>query len=66
MDPEMVTIKVDTEEKPFPIQKELLMYQSKYFRAAFEGGFNEADDRTVTLEDVDEDLFRLFSNWLYK
>jgi len=62
----MVTIKVGKEGEPFPIHKELVIYQSKYFRAAFKGGFKEADDRTVTLEDVDEDILRLCFNWLYK
>jgi len=62
----MVTINVGKEGRPFPTHKELVIYQSKYFRAALEADFKEADHRTVTLEDVDEDIFRLFFNWLYK
>jgi len=66
MNPEMVTIKVGMEKQPFPIHKELLVYQSKHFRAAFEGGFKEAEDKIVTLTDVHEDDFRMFFHWLYK
>lgn len=48
-----------------PVYRALISAASPYFKAAFEGGFKEAEDRLLTLNDVSEQAFRLFLTWLH-
>jgi hypothetical protein len=49
----------------FVVHENLLIYYSKFFRAALTGNFIEAKDKTVRLEEVDPKVFELFIHWLY-
>lgn len=45
---------------------DLLCHVSTFFRAALEGGFEEAKEKRVTLTEEDPSAFKLFVLWLYK
>jgi len=64
---DIVTIRVGDAEAAtdLPVYRELLSAASPYFRAAFEGGFKEAEQRLITLDDVSKQTFRLFLTWLH-
>lgn len=53
------------EEKRFNIHKDLLIARSTYFKATFEGGFKEAKDGQLCLENVKVSTMQLFLDWLY-
>lgn len=59
----IVVIQVDDER--FNLHKDLLIACSPYFRAAFEGGFKEAKDSILTLEDIKALTMQNFMDWLY-
>lgn len=42
------------------VYTELLCAISPYFRKAFKGPFEEAQKRSISLDDVDEHTFRMF------
>ena len=48
------------EATSYVVRQELLTYHSRFFRATFKGGFKEAEDRKVRLEEVDKDTFEIF------
>jgi hypothetical protein len=52
-------------KKTFTIHKDLLVYYSDYFRAAFNGSFVESKKKTMRLADVDVGTFEDFHTWLY-
>jgi len=56
---------VDQSKQDFTIHKDLLVFYSDYFRAAFNGSFVEATDKKVDLFDVDQRVFEHFHAWLY-
>ncbi|TIA16451.1 hypothetical protein D6C81_05943 [Aureobasidium pullulans] len=60
-----VTVVVGTEEDSFVVHKGLLCFYSDFFRAAFNGSFEEATERKIKLPDVDIDTFENFQLWLY-
>lgn len=62
---DIVTVKVGPEETPFNVHKDLLTSCSPYFKAAFEGRFREASDKTIALPDVTKTHFASFLDWLY-
>ncbi len=62
---DIVTIFVGPEKKAFPIHRALLSSKSTFFRGAFEGGFKEATDRTLTLAEKDPDCFARYVLWIY-
>ena len=47
------------------MHKELLCEASTFFKAAFDGGFLEAKDRTVEMSEDDVVTFKHFQVWLY-
>lgn len=55
-----------TESKAFQLPEFLLREYSSYFKAALDGGFREAKERTITLDDEDPDVFRTFAAWLFE
>ena len=61
----MVTIKVGPEQTPFCMHKAIVCSQSTYFEKAFNGRLEEATTGVITLADIDVDLFRIISAWLY-
>lgn len=56
-------LKVDFEA--FVIHKGFLCANSKYFHNAFNGRFQEAGDREVSLDDVEPGTVVALMNWLY-
>ncbi|KAL8897100.1 MAG: hypothetical protein Q9207_007384 [Kuettlingeria erythrocarpa] len=62
---DIVTIFVGPDKKAFPIHKTLLSSKSTFFRGAFEGGFKEAADRTLTLAEDDPNCFGRYVLWIY-
>jgi hypothetical protein len=47
------------------VHENLLIHHSKFFRAALTGGFQEAKNKIVRLEDDEPNTFELFVHWLY-
>ncbi|OBT62101.1 hypothetical protein VE03_09028 [Pseudogymnoascus sp. 23342-1-I1] len=62
---EIVYVIVGPEAQKFGMHKEQLCVNSAYFRAAFEGGFEEAIRREVALKESDTVAFGMFNEWLY-
>ncbi|KAI4717950.1 hypothetical protein E4T48_05856 [Aureobasidium sp. EXF-10727] len=61
----LVTIVVGPSKKEFAVHKDLLIFYSDYFRAAFDGSFVEAIDKKIELCDVQKGVFENFHAWLY-
>jgi hypothetical protein len=49
----IVVLKVGPNQKAYHVHKALLTHHSEYFLKALEGPWKEAEERTVTLEDVE-------------
>lgn len=62
---DMVEITVGASETLFVVHRELLTLHSQFFRAAFEGGFREAEDGKVHLPDVEAKYFEHVVLWVY-
>lgn len=58
-------VKVGKGARVFAIHRGLLCDRSAYFRAAFEGGFKEAEEQIMALPEEDVEVFELFQFWLY-
>jgi hypothetical protein len=56
---------VSQSKQDFTIHKDLLVFYSDYFRAAFNGSFVEATDKKIDLFDVDQKVFEHFHAWIY-
>lgn len=54
----IVYIDVGPKAVRFGMHKELLSYQSEYFRACFESGFKEGTEGVVALDDEEPDTFK--------
>jgi BTB/POZ domain len=61
----MVKVYVGPKRKEYHIHEESLCEQSDYFRAAFKGGFSEASDKQVYLEEDDPAAFEMVVRWIY-
>lgn len=48
------------------MQKEVATFYSRVLEAAFNSDFIEGQTQTYALEDVDEGVFKLFIQWLYR
>lgn len=59
----IITIQIG--EERFNIHEGLLIAVSPYFKAAFEGGFKEAKDGVLPVEDVEIKVMHKFLDWLY-
>ncbi|KAE8856744.1 hypothetical protein PTNB73_09466 [Pyrenophora teres f. teres] len=64
---EIITVFIGPSKKRYLIHKDLICHHSEYFHTAYEGqkGLWENPDQSVTLEDVNVDVFNLFVHWLY-
>jgi hypothetical protein len=64
---DMVTVRVGKANvaADIPVNLQVLTAMSRYFRSAFEGGFKEATESTVLLDDVTEQTFRIFIQWAH-
>jgi hypothetical protein len=60
-----VTIEVGPEKKVYVMHKDLLVFYSDYFRAAFNGTFKEATEGKISLPDEREDVFDIFNHFIY-
>ena len=61
----VATVVVGKEKKRFAVHETLLTHYSEFFRATLNGGFKEAEEKCVTLEDEDPIIFESFVYWLY-
>jgi len=64
---EVITFKVGKSviKKNFVVHKEFACYYSPLLKGAFNSNFIEGSTHTHTLDDVDEETFSLFFQWLY-
>jgi hypothetical protein len=53
------------DDKTFYIHHSILAKASRYFRAALEGGFREAEEKKVNLPEVAVEVFEMFVEWAY-
>jgi hypothetical protein len=60
-----VTIDIGPDKTPFTAHKDLLIACSPYFKAAFEGSFREAKEKSIHISDVHPTAFQHFLDWLY-
>lgn len=61
----MVDIFVGAEQKRLHLHRDLLCNRSDYFKACFEGDFEEAQQQELFLPEDDVESFDLFVRWLY-
>lgn len=61
----VVMVRVGPNAQAFHIHKDLLCYWSKYFHSAFNGSFREANEKEITILDVQPRIFKIFMGWLY-
>ncbi|QDS76447.1 hypothetical protein FKW77_004561 [Venturia effusa] len=61
----IVTVEIGPDKTPFTAHKDLLVACSPYFKAAFEGSFREASEKSVHIADVKPSTFQHFLDWLY-
>ena len=54
----------DEHRKTYKIHKKLTIGHSPVFRTAFTGNF-EAETQSIDLEDIDNEVFDIFVQWLY-
>jgi hypothetical protein len=54
------------EEKMWYVHEAIICAKSDYFSKALQGGFKEAQQKEVYLEEVDTDVFSLFMDWVYR
>lgn len=52
-------------KKKFVVHEALLIHYSAFFRAALQGGFKEAETKSVTLEEDWPFIFEIFVHWMY-
>jgi BTB/POZ domain len=52
-------------KQAFGIHRDLICFHSPYFKATFQGRFEEAVTGEVVLENTDPKVFGLFADWLY-
>ena len=61
----MVNIFVGPKRKRYHVHKALLCDRSEYFRAMFQGGYKETEEKEVFLVDEDTSAIELFITWIY-
>ncbi|KAJ8110299.1 hypothetical protein OPT61_g6824 [Boeremia exigua] len=62
---QFATVLVGKESVPFVVHEALLTHHSPFFRAALNGGFEEATTKTVHLTLATTKIFEFFVHWLY-
>lgn len=55
----------DTNRREYTLPKDLLCHYSSYFKAVFDDHFNETQELTLVLEDVEIEPFELLIQWFY-
>lgn len=60
-----VEVSTDTEREQFIVHKDVLTNCSPYFKAAFEGEFREANEKSITIPDTKPATFQTFMDWCY-
>jgi hypothetical protein len=60
-----VTVIVGPEARKYVIHKTFLSHYSEYFDNALNGSWEEAEDRTIALDDIEPRTFDFFVDWLY-
>jgi hypothetical protein len=60
----MIIIGTDNDKKTFTLPREFLTAVSKYFENALKGPFRETNTKTLTLDNVTPNTFRIFHEWL--
>ncbi|RDI85214.1 hypothetical protein Vi05172_g4797 [Venturia inaequalis] len=60
----IVTIEAGQDKQQFTVHKDLIVACSPYFKAAFEGAFREAKEKSIQIDDEPE-TFQFFLDWLY-
>ena len=61
----MVDIFVGAEQKKYHLHRDLICDRSDYFSACFTGNFKEAQQKELSLPEVDVEAFDLCVSWLY-
>ncbi|KAJ4338729.1 hypothetical protein N0V95_007972 [Ascochyta clinopodiicola] len=59
------TVSIRVGEKIIPVYKDFLTSVSPYFQKAFNGSFKKADERSIALEGISEQTFRIFLYWIH-
>ena len=62
---DMVTLRVGSGKKDFRVHKDVISSHSEYFQSAFNGDWEEADTRTINLEDADPTAVNVVVAWLH-
>ncbi|KAF2115019.1 hypothetical protein BDV96DRAFT_646874 [Lophiotrema nucula] len=62
---DMVNIRVGDPAVDIPVYKDLICSAAPYFNGAFNKRFKEANERSITLDEVSERTFRAFLHWAY-
>ena len=60
-----VVLEIGPQKQRYHLHKALLTHHSEYFNNALNGPWKEAEDKIVTLEDVDTIAVDIFVHWLY-
>jgi hypothetical protein len=61
-----VTIKIGPAPHTiYNVQTSFLTHHSDYFKGALQGSWKEAQENSITLEDVEQAEFNLFVEWMY-
>lgn len=66
MGTEIISLSVGPERKQYSVHKSLLTTQSDYFDKALNGGFREAGENSIHLEEDDPAAIALLVGWLYR
>lgn len=61
----MVVIAVGTAKERFYVHEELICNASSFLNNSFVGGFQESQEKKLSLPDVEPRIFRAFLDWLY-
>jgi hypothetical protein len=61
----IVTLLIGPEHTPYYLHRDFLMHHSGYFKKALAGPWKEAEERVVTLSDVDVEPFDVLVHFLY-
>lgn len=60
-----MTVLVGSSEKKFTFPRVLLTRRSAFFKAALNGEFKEAKEKTVCLPEVEIEAFATYAQWIY-
>ena len=61
----MVQVKVGPDKTIFSFHKDLLCNAAAYFRAALDGKFREAEEKSIEMPEDNPEIFNYFQFWIY-